>query len=40
MESHTLPCQALAIARRYDPQGVRTVGVLTKLDMMDQVILQ
>jgi len=28
--------EALAMARKYDPQGMRTVGVLTKLDMMDQ----
>jgi len=27
--------EALAIARRYDPQGTRTVGVMTKLDLMD-----
>jgi len=27
--------EALAIARKYDPQGTRTVGVLTKLDLMD-----
>jgi len=27
---------ALQLARRYDPEGVRTIGVLTKLDLMDQ----
>jgi len=28
--------ESLAIARKFDPLGERTVGVLTKLDMMDQ----
>ena len=28
--------EALHIARTFDPEGKRTVGVLTKLDMMDQ----
>jgi len=27
---------ALSLARKYDPKGERTVGVLTKLDMMDK----
>eukprot|EP00656_Telonema_subtile_P053169 TRINITY_DN761_c0_g1_i1.p1 TRINITY_DN761_c0_g1~~TRINITY_DN761_c0_g1_i1.p1 ORF type:complete len:782 (+),score=241.73 TRINITY_DN761_c0_g1_i1:134-2479(+) len=27
---------ALAMARKHDPSGVRTIGVLTKLDLMDQ----
>ena len=30
---------ALAIAREVDPAGDRTVGVLTKLDLMDKVPL-
>ena len=30
------PPQALAIAREVDPAGDRTVGVLTKLDLMDK----
>jgi dynamin 1-like protein len=28
--------EALEIARKYDPKGVRTIGVLTKLDLMDE----
>lgn len=28
--------EALKIAKEVDPEGVRTIGVLTKLDLMDQ----
>lgn len=27
---------ALKLAKEYDPQGLRTIGVLTKLDLMDE----
>lgn len=28
--------EALLMAKRFDPKGVRTIGVLTKLDIIDQ----
>lgn len=27
---------ALKLAKEYDPQGLRTIGVITKLDLMDE----
>lgn len=33
---HTTPCsEAIKMARSVDPKGERTIGVVTKLDLMD-----
>ena len=36
----TVNSDGLKMARSVDPEGLRTVGVLTKVDIMDQVILR
>lgn len=36
---HVTHSDGLKLARLVDPDGIRTIGVLTKVDIMDQVIL-
>ena len=36
MNNDTSNSDALKLARRVDPQGERTIGVLTKIDLMDE----